>query len=377
MDSLDSLPDDVLFHHILPPLPTVSLVRCRYFCKSWPSIVRDPHFLALRQSFYPTSGHLLFVCPASAVATSELQVFSAPISPGQADPPLATHIATIPNLNASMVDVQCVNGLLCLHPKNSSNSKAFAHIFNPTTRQIITLPDDSSVRDKFRASTHFGYDPIRDEFKVLRLLKYNDSHEFKIFTIGDATNSWKLVNNATATHIRPTNWFLEDKRGVCVNGAIHWKYSSYILAFDLRSEQFRQIDIPDGYKYKEHCRPHLKFPDLVELSGCLTLVGYDDRGLNLTILEDYETREWTQKRIILPDGANERIHFPLCSVPKTGEILLMPYFLGRLVRVIYHDKDKTSSRRAVVMKMLEPLWPDQKSGYINIFFYQENFRLLD
>lgn len=208
------------------------------------------------------------------------------------------------------------------------------------------------------------------------MLIYKDSHEFKIFTVGDTTNSWRLVT--AATHISPTNWFREGKRGVCVNGAIHWKYSSYILAFNLRDEQFRRIKIPPWYEYKDLGCPHLRFPDLVELNGCLTLVGYHDNVLSLSILRDYEAEGWIEKSITLPCGigAHERIHFPLCSVPTTGEILLLPYFLARRVRVIYHDMEKNSSRRAVVMEMPQPLWPDQKSGYVDIFFYQENFRRL-
>ncbi|XP_054809990.1 putative F-box protein At1g47790 [Prosopis cineraria] len=196
----DPFPDEVFFHHILPRLPTKSLFRFRCVCKSWHSFILNPLFLRLHRSITLTVGHLLFVSPSSAVATSEPQIFSAPIFRIHQDdvpPSRATLIATIPDRPASGVDVQCANGFLCLHPKNSSRSEAFAHVCNPTTRQIITLPDDSSIRNEFRASTHFGYDPIRDEFKVLRLLIYKDSHEFKIFTVGDAANSWRLVTAAT------------------------------------------------------------------------------------------------------------------------------------------------------------------------------------
>lgn len=294
-------------------------------------------------------------------------------------PSSATHIATISNRKASKVCVQSVNGLLCFHPKNticfSSCSDAFVQIWNPTTRQNVALPDDTSIRNKFYVSTHFGYDPIRDDFKVLRLLKYRDSHEFKIFTVGDTNNSWRHVTPTMP--INPMTWFLDGKRGLCVNGAIHWKNSSYIMAFDLGNEEFRVMKIPCGYSYKELLVPHLKFPDLVELSGCLSLVGYSGSVLNLWILKDYEAQEWIQKSIRLPCGigAQERIHFPLCRVP-TGEILLVPYFVARRVRVIYHSLEKMSSRRALVMEMPHPLWPDQHSGDVDIFFYQESFRLL-
>lgn len=294
-------------------------------------------------------------------------------------PSSAIHVATVSNRKSSSVDVQCVNGLLCFHPKNticfSSCSDAFVQICNPTTRQNVTLPDDTSVTSKFYLSTHFGYDPVGDQFKVLRLLRYRNSHEFRIFTVGDTNNSWRRVT--PTMRINPMSWFLEGKRGLCVNGAIHWKNSSYIMAFDLGNEQFRVIKIPYGYSYKERHIPHLKFPDLVELSGCLSLVGYRGSVLKLWILKDYEAQEWVQKSIELPSGigAQERVHFPLCRVP-SGEILLVPYFVARRVRVIYYNMETMSSRRALVMEMPQPLWPDQKSGDVDIFFYQESFTLL-
>lgn len=270
--------------------------------------------------------------------------------------------------------------MLCFHPKNTiclnSCSDAFVQVCNPTTRQNVSLPDDTEISNKFYVSTHFGYDPIKDQFKVLRLLKYRDSHEFKIFTVGDArNNSWRVVTPTMA--INPMTWFLDGKRGLCVNGAIHWKNSSCIMAFDVGNEKFRVMKIPCGYSYKELHVPHLKFPDLVELSGCLSLIGYSGSILNLWILKDYDSQEWIQKIIRLPSGigAQERIHFPLCEIP-TGEILLVPYFVARRVRVIYHNLEKMSSRRALVMEIPHPLWPDQHSGDVDIFFCQESFRLL-
>ena len=95
----------------------------------------------------------------------------------------------LPNLKFSKTRAQCVNGLLCIHPKCtvkfSSRVNAFTLVANPTTRQVITLPLDQSIDKDFCKSTHFGYNSDQDEFKVLGMVMYQGGshHEVKVFIV--------------------------------------------------------------------------------------------------------------------------------------------------------------------------------------------------
>ncbi|TKY69452.1 putative F-box protein [Spatholobus suberectus] len=325
---------------------------------------------------------------ASVVGSSQPHVFSTtPFHPNNniitTPPPRASLLFTLPNLNFSETRVQCVNGLLCFHPTSnvwfSSHVNAFTLIANPTTRQVVTLPLDHSINKEFLVSTHFGHDPVRDEFKVLRLVKYHGSHEFKIFTLG-GDPSWRVV--APEKSVVLMHCLLSrHKRGLCVNGAIHWTYSSAsfinsslsIVAFDVGTEQFRVMPAPSGYSYKEGNVGHLKYPDLVEIGGCLCLVGYSGSDLKLWTLRDYQAQLWEHKNVVIPSGLVSQVVFPLCRV-LTGEILLLPYFLPRRVKGVYYDMDIMSSRSDVIMEMPQPLWPDERSGEVDIFFCEESFR---
>ncbi|PQP92687.1 hypothetical protein Pyn_26998 [Prunus yedoensis var. nudiflora] len=39
------LPTEIIFYHILPRLPPEALMRCKYVCKSWSSLIRSPSFV--------------------------------------------------------------------------------------------------------------------------------------------------------------------------------------------------------------------------------------------------------------------------------------------------------------------------------------------
>ncbi|KAK7309954.1 hypothetical protein RJT34_07111 [Clitoria ternatea] len=385
---MTTLPDEIVLYDILPWLPSKSLLRFRCVCKSWHSFITHPSFLHLRR--HRTNTHsFLFLSPdplAPVLAASQPQLFSAPFHHLQPSRP--TLLFTLPNLNFSETRVQCVNGLLCFHPKSStwfsSHVSAFTLIANPTTTQLLALPLDHSIGEQkeFLVSTHFGYDPVRDEFKVLRLIKYHGSHEFKVFTVGVDT-LWRVVSVPDRPFALMHTLLHNHKRGLCVNGVIHWTHSFgsilhrlCIVTFDVGTEQCRVIPAPSGYSYRENVT-HLEFPNLVEIDGSLCLLGYSGSDLiKLWILKDLQDQVWEQASIALPSGTvtEHQVVYPLCRV-STGEVLLVPYFLPRRVKGIYYDMEKKNSRSVVVMEMPQPLWPNHR-GEVDIFFCQESFRIL-
>lgn len=80
----------------------------------------------------------------------------------------------LPNLKFSKTRAQCVNGLLCIHPKCtvkfSSRVNAFTLVANPTTRQVITLPLDQSIDKDFASQLILDTTLIKMSSKFLAWL---------------------------------------------------------------------------------------------------------------------------------------------------------------------------------------------------------------
>lgn len=365
--------DEILLCNILPRLPSKSLLRCRCVCKSWDSFIRSPSFLRLRKLTNTSTHHIIFLSlhPLHP-QPSQTNVYSAPLPNNTTivtNPPRASLLFNFPHAR-----VNSVNGLLCFHPHSkvrfSSHVNVFTLVANLTTRQIVTLPVDDNLGQEFMVSTHFGYDPVRDEFKVLRFVKYDKfdgSHEFKIFTVGVDT-SWRDVNVQTPlgliTMMERLVWSGHGKKSLCVNGAIYWNFLIALLVFDVGTEQFREMPLPSECSRLERNFRHFQYQDLMEIDGCLCLFGYRGHDLKLWILRDCRDRQWEQKSVVIPSV----VVFPLCRV-STGEILLVPYFLPVRVRGVYYDMDTMRFRSVVVMEMPQPLLAE------DIVFCEESFRV--
>ncbi|TQD90885.1 hypothetical protein C1H46_023564 [Malus baccata] len=50
--SSDEIPTDIICLQILPRLPSKSLMRFKCVCKSWSSLIRNPSFADIHQSFH-------------------------------------------------------------------------------------------------------------------------------------------------------------------------------------------------------------------------------------------------------------------------------------------------------------------------------------
>nr|GEV94056.1 hypothetical protein [Tanacetum cinerariifolium] len=81
------------------------------------------------------------------------------------------NLIKLPKLDTSSPDKSCyyigsANGLICF-----SSSETVVHVWNPSLSTLATLPDIDSTLD---ANDHmqfcFGYDPINDDYKVVKVM---------------------------------------------------------------------------------------------------------------------------------------------------------------------------------------------------------------
>ncbi|XP_071713344.1 F-box protein At1g30790-like [Rutidosis leptorrhynchoides] len=197
----------------------------------------------------------------------------------------------------------------------------------------------------------FGFDESRNEHKVLhirmlglkRLQPFRPATiEFMIFSLSDY--SWRTIDATLPIDISGEHWYYGTKSSVCVNSVIHVMLQSLneILAFDLRTEKFEIIKIPEdalpielATRYIRNGRTCLKFnkPSIMKVNGLLGVLCSDrvvaTNEMHLWILQDYDNRVWVRETITFPKSWVELDGpFPLDSLDR-DKIMFSPKRLSK------------------------------------------------
>nr|XP_011462744.1 PREDICTED: F-box protein At3g07870-like [Fragaria vesca subsp. vesca] len=238
------LSTEIQSSEILPRLPAESLMRFRQVCKSWCSLICEPSFVKAHYRHFPLrQDHThLFLTTSSGNSEPCQHFFSLQINrKGQLT--LPTHILTLPASNFSFFrGTHSVNGLILLSEPCSQSEHA--HIVNPCTREVITLPRASTC-DK--VVHRLGFSELTNEYKVLQVHKIvhetGTKLKLKIFSLG-STSLWRDLDlDHLPFNPKSLNF---SRRSVWLRGGIHWMHEdeNVIVVFDFRDERFRVIPFP-------------------------------------------------------------------------------------------------------------------------------------
>ncbi|KAK2970314.1 hypothetical protein RJ640_017045 [Escallonia rubra] len=332
------IPDEILVSHILPRLDAQSLARFMSTSTHWHSTISAPSFLLshLSQSFLSrpnASLTLLFtfpipsasaylICSAAIPATLRYQIESVAAK---------MNIAVPGFLYASSYIPQSIHGFICL-----AVSLHLVCICNPTTRQAFTLPlpPPLSVPIRARHSTYsFGFDPARNQHKVLltAFVKPPDGCdgvvEHWVFTLIGG-GEWRRISC-------PITRYFSVSAGTYINGSIYrlasygsdnYAKRTHVVEFDVGSEDFRLVELPDEVQFDgEEGR------SLVEIDGHLGIIhyrefGYGGNGIKIWGLEG--NTNWVKRSIMfpVPDWGDIQDRPRLCykGTIYTGEMMFAP-----------------------------------------------------
>ncbi|XP_010454553.1 PREDICTED: F-box protein At1g30790-like [Camelina sativa] len=233
-----------------------------------------------------------------------------------------------------------VNGFFCC-TRGSSIA-----VCNPTTRQIVKLPD--VVSNGRQVFARLGYDPVGDEYKVLCVMMFNPDRakrgkkgfqlEHYVFTLQSQQKEWRKIE-ITQGVIR----YHDVHEGICINGAIYYiaEGSSGIIRFDVRSQKLDLIQAPDE---KSHVSS-----SLLNYNGKLGCVDFTNDEMVLWILEDAEKQEWSELRCAQPDDLDDLLedYVNLKGEIRTGELIMIDSRLQSHIpfSVFYYDFQRESIRR--------------------------------
>ncbi|XP_019097317.1 PREDICTED: F-box/kelch-repeat protein At3g04660-like [Camelina sativa] len=336
------LPRD-LIQKILVKLPAKSVPKLIVVSKLWSSIIRSKSFIDQylerslprpRSLFSFERNSILFfhsisqsqeeaeaAAPYSCTTTSSFSV--------RLDPPL---------LSEGYYITPPVRGLVCVQDLDK------VVITNPSTGQFFVLPKVRTERR--RISRFFGYDPIGDEYKVLCMTalrvtlgtKPVMSEEHQVFTLGGEA-AWRMIK-CKVPHC-PVTRGLWMTNGVIYYGA--WSTSekekrvSLVVCFDVRSEEFTFVKLPDGVQVLDSDSA------LVNYEGKVALLNYAHNGnFDMRVLEDVVKQEWSKISIVVPSWDDlVRTCFLYCrGVISSGEFIFSTDFYsdGRFFIVSYDPK---------------------------------------
>ncbi|XP_018488186.1 putative F-box protein At4g21240 [Raphanus sativus] len=226
---------------------------------------------------------------------------------------------------------QSIHGLI---PFRSSKS---VMIWNPTLKQHVTLPEPKVSKPLISL---LGYDPIGDEYKVLCMSLWNKRENPQIFTLGPR-ESWRTLIQGSPSRVK-------FYKGVwrCINGVVYYlAVDNTIVSFDVRSEKFGVIQIPEL-----PCRIERLLCGFVRHRGRLALFSNFSSfsgQISLWILEDAEKHEWSLKDSYLPyvNGSNTLSFFALNGETIDDELIYLPMFAVGPLYAIYYDLERNRVRK--------------------------------
>ncbi|XP_050253457.1 F-box/kelch-repeat protein At3g23880-like isoform X4 [Quercus robur] len=259
----DDLPEEIVLE-ILARLPVKSLLKFRCVCKTWYSYITNPNFISTHLLCYNNNhdgGYVIhmpkatfsmayFHLPHSQICTLAFDRTFETISEFRIP---FTFESGYPSLVGSC------NGILCFTDFIISKSKD-VYLWNPSIRKFKRLPDTCLTQLRTLV-IGFGYDSQSNDYKVVRIsqtrVKDVLAREVEVYSL--SSDSWKRVGLGVSW---TPNAFSFSFNGILafpfVSGHLHWmiemteegggqerRFTSMILSFDVNSEKFKELPLPD------------------------------------------------------------------------------------------------------------------------------------
>ena len=256
----NDLPHDIVLN-ILTRLPAKSVIRFRCVCKTWDSSITTPYFI---------STHLNNLAHDHDNGDGDGYIIHMPWSSNASNRAVCTvafdrtfdRISEIEFLfvfpSRPIQIVGSCNGLLCISGTCGLDISDYViYLWNPSIRKFKRLPD-SCFGKLGLVTLGFAYHSEKNDYKVLRISSYPMvtppmPDKIEVYTL--SSDSWRRVGMSLRANAMEFN-YCSLLPFPLVSGALHWisrvvegeeeRKSEVIMSFDVNSEEFRMLRIPDG-----------------------------------------------------------------------------------------------------------------------------------
>ncbi|KAK2411915.1 F-box/kelch-repeat protein [Trifolium repens] len=323
-----------LITQILLRLPVKSLIRFKCVCKSWFSVISNPHFSNSHfqlAAATPTRRILLLSAPAPRDSrsidfeASSLDDDSAPVS---------LHPNFMPFQSYSHIKIKgSCRGFLLLHCYNKQSWICNIYLWNPSTgfhKKIPLSPfaSDSGVIEYYNDFYGFGYDHSTDDYLLVTMSpeSYDDPLPQHLEFFSLRANTWKQIEGTQLPYRNP----MDDEQsrvGFLFNGAIHWFAYRHdldklvIVAFDLLERKLFDMHLPDDFDRELNEFGLWVFGEFLSLWAVYYGDVHDKSTLEIWVMKEYKVDSPWTKTLVLPFGGTTRQNFPPICSTKSGDII--------------------------------------------------------
>ncbi|KAG7594451.1 F-box associated interaction domain [Arabidopsis thaliana x Arabidopsis arenosa] len=356
--SLPEIPMDVVTE-ILTRLPSKTLMRFKCVSKLWSSLIHSPY---LTSRFLTVPSQRIYICLSHYEDYRRSEILSlAPCATSPSSSFVVDHDLTIQNRGGQILQNLC--GFM------SHTFMKKLRMYNPTTRQLVTFPTiklkpKTSAPDRSRWCYYFGHDPVNKQYKVLCSVGVPSmSSDHWVFDLKPG-GSWKKVT------LPPADFYphLPLRQGLSLNGVIYYLamidwYNYVVVSFDIRSEEFKMIQVP----LKEgDVRLHKAIEKvcLIEYGGKVTVFDHtylEDKGtVNLWVLEDVRNKEWLGKTLVLQPcqlHLVKNVRLEVKGITQSGKVIMTPYNLFYKFYILCYDLQSNDMREIKIKGILYHWFP--------------------
>ncbi|KAL4588311.1 hypothetical protein LXL04_001195 [Taraxacum kok-saghyz] len=266
--------DQIPFHiqdEIMKRLPVRSLVQFRCVSKAWKSLIDSSEFIAAHSLRRHTQPHYLLLSYENPAEEEDL-VFVSRCYTDDDTFPQQSSVLTLPLWVEHLVFPSVIGssqGLLCLYGYHLQFPTPMAVLWNPSIRKSVAVltPDFGvcpNTGEPIEPSIGFGVCPVTNDPKIVA---NTSPSEFMIYKL--STRKWRRL---------PTNLPSRTQRffsSVVTDRFIYWEVElkdlKMIMSFDLISESFDLIDLPDSL-----ARINRWVVSISKLRDSLALIEYGD-----------------------------------------------------------------------------------------------------
>ncbi|GJU08821.1 F-box domain containing protein [Tanacetum coccineum] len=299
---------------IMKRLPVKSLVQFRSVSKQWKSFIDCPEFIKTYHINHPNPKHHLLVRYKLGSVRKYTSIIDDNTFPQQKFPLTAPE--PLNSLRYTLTRGS-VDGLLCYYGlyQDVDLETHMVVIWNPSVRKCVGIVIPNVLRSKVGYTRiGFGVCPRTNDPKLVKINVVQTPSicwEVQVFTL--SSRVWKTV--FTGAPLRSCTLMSEH---VFVDAIIYWSTrGSFILSFDLKSDKFGEVSIPERFVRTYGQR-------VVKVNGSLGLLEYNKEGemwvCGVWMRKDHVNNPFTKIYTVKVEGKS--VFFKVLGFRNNGEVLL-------------------------------------------------------
>jgi F-box interacting protein len=252
------LPDDIVLN-ILARLPVKSVLRMRCICQSWCSSITTPNFISTHTLVNNNKDHCYIIHNLWTTRDSRVAFDCHTFD-------RISEFGIPHDFPSECVIVGSCNGILCVAGCGSVSTDDVIYLWNPSIRKFKQLPN-TCLGKLSDVKLGFAYHSENNDYKVVRISCSPFSTlwplpEIEVYTL--SSDSWRRLGISLRNNVMfYCDLFLFSLP--LVNGAWHWmvnileekekhkRREEVIVSFDVNSETFRELAMPDDYINADCC----------------------------------------------------------------------------------------------------------------------------